>query len=155
VNHGKRPMRRFNFIDYLILLFLLCAAAAIGFRIFTIQSFPEDADEARALFRVSGVYPEVAEAIAAEDTLILADGHEARLEDLRITPSKISAVVDGEIRELDSSLTYSVEGVLSFTGKQTENGFFLGGRLYFVPGTVVNATGKNSAFPLTVIAFLT
>lgn len=155
MNRGKRPILRFNFIDYLILLFVLCAIAAIGFRVFTIQSFTEDEDEARALFRVSAVYPEVAEAIAAEETLILADGHEVRLESLRVTPSKVSAVVDGELCELESSLTYSVEGVLSFTGKKTENGFFLGGRLYFVPGTVVNATGKNSAFPLTVLAFLT
>ena len=155
MNRGKRPMRRFNFIDYLILLFLLCAAAAIGFRIFTIQTFPESKDEARALFRVSAVYPEVAEAIASEETLVLADGHEVKLEELRITPSKIPTVVDGELCELESGLTYSVEGVLSFTGKKTENGFFLGGRLYFVPGTVVNATGKNSAFPLTVLAFLT
>ena len=155
MNNGKKSRRHFNFIDYLILLLLLCAAAAIGFRVFTIQSFPDATTEARALFRVSGVYPEVAEAIRGEEILTLAGGHAAKVESITVTPSKIPTVVDGEVQDLPSSLTYSVEGVLSFTGERTENGFFLGGRLYFVPGTVVEATGKNSAFPLTVVAFLT
>ena len=154
MNNGKKPIRRFNFIDYLILLFLLCAAAAIGFRAFTVETYPEGPTEVKALFRVQSVYPEVAEAIAAEEILTLDGGHEAKVESLTVTPSTIPTVVDGEVLDLPSSLTYSVEGVLSLTGVETENGFFLGGRLYFVPGTVITATGKNSAFPLTLLAFL-
>ena len=152
---GKKPSRRFNFIDYLILIFVLCAAVAIGFRIASMQSFPDGKAEVKALFRISSVYPEVADAIREEELLLLAGIHEARVESLTVSPSKIPAVVDGKPSELPSSLTVSVEGVLSLTGEQTENGFFLGGRLYFVPGTVIEATGKNSAFPLTVVAFLT
>lgn len=154
MNNGKKPIRRFNFIDYLILLFLLCATAAIGFRAFTVETYPEKATEVKALFRVGSVYPEVAEAIATEEVLTLDGRHTATVESLTVTPSKIPTVIDGKVSDLSSSLTYSVEGVLSLTGVETENGFFLGGRLYFVPGTVVTATGKSSAFPLTIVAFL-
>ena len=150
----NKPRTAFNFIDYLILFAVLLSAIGIGVRIFTIENGTVPTDERLVSFRVDGVLPEVAYAIAEEKTLTLGGRYMATVESLTVTPSPIAVARDDRLLYEPSNLTCRIEGVLRVAGTETENGFFLDGKMYFVPGVSTDATGEISAFPLTVIAFL-
>lgn len=152
IRSAKKPeKKRLNFLDILLILLLLCSLAGIAFRVYTMREKPLGNDaETVVSFRTDALIPEVAEVIAKEQSVLLFDQYTATVMEAEVKPVPVPYAKDGAIIYLPSLLKKRVEGKLLLHGASTPNGFFLGGKTYFVPGSEADAVGENAYFRLYV-----
>ncbi|MBR5615535.1 MAG: DUF4330 family protein [Clostridia bacterium] len=168
----KRFWRRGNVLDIAIILLVLAAAVAIGYRYYqTVTEQQNDThDTAYVTFEVKSAQPAIAGAIKAGE-IVYTDSTDAALGEIVVyekatdgTPFAISAAMvtvqdeDGNYVEVavpDASLVDFV-GTVSCLGFTDENGtFLLNGRTPLTPGQTVAVHTEKATFVLTVLSVRT
>ena len=147
---GPKEKKKWNFIDYLLLLLLLISLTSIFLRILSMQEVSAEEDTATICFRSEAVFPEVSASALTESAFLIGGTCLSPVTELRRLPNAVAVTGDGKVDYLSSSLRDRVEGKLQVTGHKTENGFFLAGKLYFVPGVQVTLTGETTVLTVTV-----
>jgi hypothetical protein len=165
----KRFWRRGNVLDIVIILLLLAAAFAIGYRYYqTVTEEKNDTlDTVMVTFEVKSAQPTIVQAIKAGDTIYL-DGANSAFGQITAhaaatdgTPFAVSAAKvtvqdeNGNYVEIalpDGSLIDFV-GTVSCLGFVDENGtFLLDGRTPVTPGQTIAVHTEQASFVLTVVS---
>ena len=147
--------RRLNYIDWLLLALLVLLTATVVLRVLSIESSNGGtADTAVISFRTDTLPREVAEMAKKETEMLVEGSYPAVLLELASVPDPVEVISEGEIRYLPSTLHSHLVGKLRVSGKAPGNGFFLGGRLYFVPGVSAGMTGSYTTLRFTVTDIL-
>ena len=164
----KRFWRRGNVLDIAIILLVLAAAFAIGYRYYqTVTEEKNDTlDTVMVTFEVKNAQNAMTKVIKAGDAVYL-DSTDAALGQIVVhtaatdgTPFAVRAakvlVQDAngnyvEVTVPDDSPIVDFEGTVSCLGFLDENGtFLLGGRTPITPGQVIAVHTEQASFVLTV-----
>ncbi|MBR2620875.1 MAG: DUF4330 family protein [Clostridia bacterium] len=166
----KRFWRRGNVLDIVIVLLVLAAAFAIGYRYYqtAAEKQHDTLDTVMVTFEVKSAQSAITQAIKAGDTVYL-DSADSALGQIAVhtaatdgTPFAVSAakvlVQDEsgnyvEVAVPDDSPIVDFEGTVSCLGFVDENGtFLLGGRTPITPGQTIAVHTEQTSFVLTVVA---
>lgn len=154
-NLPQKEKRRLNYIDWLLLGLLLFLILTVVFRVLSIES---NAGEGHApavvSFRTDTLPLEVADMAKKESELWISGNYPAELLEISVVPDQIEVMSGNEVRYLPSGIHSHLVGKMRVYGNMPENGFFLGGRLYFVPGVSANMTGRYITLDFTVTDIL-
>ncbi len=148
---ARPEKKRWNAIDYMFLLLLLLSATGILFRVFALHD-PSGGEpiSAEVAFLSDPLPNAVAETAQREAALSIDGGEKLALLSISIEPVWIESTGNAEARYLASTQLSRIRCALTVHGQASENGFFLDGRRYFVPGTRVTLTGDSSSFSATL-----
>ncbi|MBE6660004.1 MAG: DUF4330 family protein [Ruminococcaceae bacterium] len=168
----KRFWRRGNVLDIAIILLVLAAAFAIGYRYYqTVTEEKNDTlDTVMVTFEVKSAQSAITKAIKAGDVVYL-DSADSALGQIVVhtaatdgTPFSVSAakvlVQDAngnyvEVTVPDDSSIVDFEGTVSCLGFVDENGtFLLDGRTPITPGQKIAVYTEQTSFTLTVVSLI-
>ena len=162
----KTPLRRGNILDLLILLLLVAAIIAIGYRYYT-KSRPARADEMRAAevaFEIKGAIFTLPSYVKAGDVLYLEDGtalgtvlNNSPEEENTALYVQSAAVITTDESGKYVRVSYPDSSRVDAQGKlrcnvlpEADGSFLLDGSTYITPGSVIRVHTETAAFDMTV-----
>ncbi len=149
--------RRWNVIDYMLMLLLAALALSLVLRYNLIGRLTSrlHRENAEITFVIEGVRDSFYDAMTVGDTIYLVEKSRVLGE---LQKKEISAVVeyyektDGSYVAISDDQRCNITGTMTVSGRMTENGFLLGGEEYLAAGSVLSVRTAQLEAVMTVLS---
>ncbi len=146
---------RFNIIDFLIIVIVLgcIAGAVIRYNIIDRIVLDTKRDEVKISFLVSGISPQIAEAMKEGDEYYISGASYTigRLSKPTVGPAQIiDENEEGRPVASEDNTLRDVRGSFTSYGVLNEDGFFLAGTMFLAPGKTLTVESKSATFSLII-----
>ena len=150
----KKQRTKLNILDVLIIVAVVACIAAIGLRIYFSSRTETMPDEITVSFEVAGISAENAAEFKEGKTLYLQSGGEkiGKIETVSVSAQKIDDATDkdGNIVTVYHPEKKTVSGTVTLYGKESDNGFMIGGKTLMYYGSTIDVYTDRNVFTLTV-----
>lgn len=149
---GKKSFK-FGALDVVIILLFIACAVGIILRYNISEKLQNTTDmrEAEVEFVVTGLSPSSADAFVLGDVVFWEGNRLGPIKSKDVFNAvEYNANADGLPVKAENLEKRDVEGVISVSGKKTDDGFLLNGNMYIAAGKELKITTKNIAVTIIV-----
>ncbi len=160
---GHHQKRKWNWLDFCFVVFLLALIATLLFRFHVIDWFLQDrsAQKAEISFSVSNLPSENATVLKSGTLLYFENDQDATKQDNYLI-GKLETVTtenaklflpdeDGQLQTVYSKTAKDVFATVTVSGKQRESGFYLNNSHYLAPGLLLTVQTQNQQFEILIL----